>query len=153
MRVGGVRRYLEEAATNVPRDKPKETTPAPEPGKSHKSKLGCQIANTPASRLTRRTQVPETSTATTSTAREPTPSAEPISAGPSQTSDSSSQRKSFVPASQPDEAPTRKANKEELMEVEAQDLPPSAQPTPTARRVRKADCHFTPRSELMVTRH
>lgn len=90
-------------------------------------------------RLTRRTHVPESAApAATAPARpRPTPPPEVPSAGPSQSSGSPSQKRSFVPGSVADESSSPKNPVDERhMDVDVVEAPPpSAQPPSTAKRV------------------
>lgn len=137
MRLGGVQKYLEEAATNVVREK----APVPEAGQSPQPLVTRVLADNvdpplPAATRTRRTQVPETAAPGTEPARPgptPPPEGEVPSAGPSQSFGSPSQQKrSFIPSSQPDDTAARQTV--EPIHVEAAEVPLPAQPTSTAKR-------------------
>ena len=134
MRLGGVRKYLEEAATNVPKDKPEGKLPEEKAAGTPLCLPLWLRADNPVARLTRRTQVPET--VALPTQRLPTPPPEVTSAGPSQSSGSPSQRRSFVPGSIGDEASNTPQVERQTTDVEMVEPPPtSAQPTSTAKRV------------------
>jgi len=130
--MGGVRRYLEESASNVPRDKD---------GESPRSRTRI-LADEVGVPQTRRTQIPETAALPPPPeSRSLTPPLELPSAGPSQPSPS--QKRSIVPGSVVDETPAAlKPLESTAMDIDepppptpSAPAPASAQPTASGRKV------------------